>query len=131
MEVGSFGLYLTQIGSSVPAANVNTACANPLVWANPVTGTGLTALARAAPVVPGSVTSFNSKNAKNSSDSNCDGDKVVPVPGWAKSFDHYLVCESNQNPTSKVYILILFVFVFLIEIDLILSIHRSLFLIFF
>ncbi|VDP25685.1 unnamed protein product [Schistosoma mattheei] len=94
MEVGPSGLYLTQFGSSVSAANVSIASACPLPSANPVNNRRLTALARPPPVgpsFPSTSVDENPPNHVSSSTSFCE--EACKKYSWSLSF-----VESHLTP---------------------------------
>ncbi|CAH8874323.1 unnamed protein product [Trichobilharzia szidati] len=85
MEVGPFGLYLTQVGSSVPAANVIIASACPLPSGNSINSPRLTALARPPAVVAGYSSVSPNKSQSNQSVPSTTEDAVKRYP-WSLSF---------------------------------------------
>ncbi|CAH8662146.1 unnamed protein product [Heterobilharzia americana] len=85
MEVGPSGLHLTQVGSSVPAANVNIASACPLPSGNPVNNPRLTALARPPPVIPSSASNSVDENQRNRLTLSSSEEKVKQY-SWCLSF---------------------------------------------
>ncbi|CAH8662345.1 unnamed protein product [Schistosoma margrebowiei] len=94
MEVGPSGLYLTQVGSSVSAANVSIASACPLPSANPVNNRRLTALARPPPVGPSfPPTSVDENPTNHVSSSTSFGEDACKQYSWSLSF-----AESHLTP---------------------------------
>ncbi|KAH8869064.1 Transformation/transcription domain-associated protein [Schistosoma japonicum] len=95
MEVGPNGLYLTQVGSSVSAANVSIASACPLPSANPVNNRRLTALARPPSIATNCSSTYVDENQSIHSSLVCE--EAYKQYSWSLSFAESNLTSRNPN----------------------------------
>ncbi|KAK4475316.1 hypothetical protein MN116_002383 [Schistosoma mekongi] len=95
MEVGPNGLNLTQVGSSVSAANVSIASACPLPSANPVNNRRLTAFARPPSIANNSSSTSMNENQSNHSSLVCE--EAYKQYSWSLSFAESNLTSRNAD----------------------------------